>query len=289
MVNDLSRSEKYLEAMKAKIKPGDIVLEVGTGAGLLTCLAAKLGAKHVYTVEQSPALFKVACRTVELNGLADKVTLIHANSRDLKESGVIKQPIDVFVTETIGAQGLDEGILNVFADVKPLLAPEARVIPETVQFKHCLVNMSGIREQFEVMNPILGVDLTALNQELQPNDHFWINPIEVMNPIEMWRETSTTAHTPILSLLDFTPRECIQTMQITQDNVCDGLLNWSEFSLSPNNTIETRCRHFGNHWANSVYLMDRCFVTQAQTCTSTLRVNNDHLGWFVSWTISTPQ
>jgi len=283
MVNDVSRGEKYLEAMKAKIKPGDIVLEVGTGAGLLACLAAKLGAKHVYTVEQSPELFRVACKTVEQNGLADKVTLINANSRELKDSGVIKQPIDVFVTETIGTQGLDEGILNIFADVKPLLAPNARIIPETVQFKHCLVNMSGIREQLEVMNPILGVDLSSLNAELQSNNHFW------MHPIEMWRELSTTAGTPIFNLLDFESQESIQTMQITRDNVCDGLLNWSEFSLSHSNTIETRYRHFGNSWANSIYFMDRCFVTRAQTCTATMRVNDDRLGWVLNWTIKTPE
>ncbi len=90
MVNDLFRGEKYLEAMRAKIKPGDVVLEVGTGAGLLTCLAARLGAKRVYTVEQSPALYQIACKTVAANGLSDKVTLINANSRELQTLGVIK-------------------------------------------------------------------------------------------------------------------------------------------------------------------------------------------------------
>jgi len=282
MVNDLSRGEKYLEAMRAKIRPGDIVLEVGTGAGLLTCLAAKLGAKHVYTVEQSRILYRVACKTVEQNGLSDKVTLINANSRDLKAIGAIKEPIDVFVTETIGAQGLDEGIINVFKDVKPFLAPNARIIPETVQFKHCLINMSGIREQLEVTTPIFDVDLSALNDELPSNNHFW------MNPIEMWRVISTTSATPVFDLLDFEPHDCTQTMQITRDNVCDGLLNWAEFLLSPNNTIETRCRHFGGNWANSLYLMNRCYVTRSQMCRSTMRIADDRLDWLFNWTIGEP-
>jgi precorrin-6B methylase 2 len=283
MVNDLFRGEKYLDAMKAKIRPGDVVLEVGTGAGLLTCLAARLGAKHVYTVEQSPALYQIAGRTVATNGLSDQVTLINANSRELQTLGIIKEPIDVFVTETIGTQGLDEGIINVFADVKPLLAPQARVIPETVQFKHCLLNMSGIREQLEVMEPILGVDMGALNEEVRSNNHFW------MSPIEMWREISTTASTPVFSLLDFELQECTQTMQITRDSMCDGLLNWSEFCLGPNNTIETRYRHYGNSWANSLYLMTRCRVLRSQTCTSTMRINDDRISWVLNWTINAPK
>jgi precorrin-6B methylase 2 len=280
MVNDLFRGEKYLEAMKAKINPGDVVLEVGTGAGLLTCLAARLGASHVYTVDQSPALYQVACRTVAANGLTDKVTLINANSRELQSLGIINKPIDVFVTETIGTQGLDEGIVNIFADVKPLLAPGARVIPETVQFKHCLLNMSGIREQLEIMNPILGVDMSSLNEEIHSNNHFW------MSPIEMWREISTTATTPVFSLLDFDFPECTQTMQITREINCDGLLNWSEFYLSPNNIIETRYRDYGNSWANSLYLMTRCRVAVGQTCTSTMRVKDDRLSWVLNWTIN---
>lgn len=75
-------------------------------------------------------------------------------------------------------------------------------------------------------------------------------------------------------------------MQITRDNVCDGVLNWSEFVLSPCNTIETRYRHFGNNWGNSIDFMDRCYVTQSQTCTMTMRISDDRLGWNLNWTIA---
>ncbi len=281
MVNDLPRGQKYFEAMQAKIRPGDIVLEVGTGAGLLSCLAARLGAKHVYTVEQSPVLHQVARNVIEANGLSDKITLIKAHSKDLQSLGIIKQPIDVFVTETIGPQGLDEGILPIFEDVKALLAPQARVIPESVKFRHCLVNMSGIREQAEVMHPILGVDLSALNDEVKSNNLEW------MNPIEQWREVSTTAETPNFELLNFEPAVCTQTMSIISDNICDGMLNWAEFQLSKDVSIETRYRHFGCNWANSIHFMARSLVAHGQTCTSHLRFGDDRLSWELNWKIET--
>jgi precorrin-6B methylase 2 len=279
MVNDLPRAQRYLEAMQAKIQPGDIVLEVGTGAGLLSCLAARLGAAHVYTVEQSPVLHRVAREVVAVNGLSDKITLINAHSRDLKSLNVIQQPIDVFVTETIGTQGLDEGIITIFDDIGCLLAPGARLIPETVRFKHCLVNMSGIREQVEMLHPILGVDLSPLNAEVKSNNMYW------MYPIEPWRELSTTAETPERELLDFKPESSTQHLEIISDNVCDGMLNWAEFRLAAGVSIETRYRYHGASWANSVHFMHRGWVHRGQTCTSDFRYSEDRLSWALNWTI----
>jgi precorrin-6B methylase 2 len=168
-----------------------VALEVGTGAGLLSCIAARLGAKHVYSVEQSPVLYRVAQKVVETNGLSDTITLLNVHSKDLVALGAIKEPIDVFVTETIGTHGLDEGIALILDHVKPLLSPKAKIIPESIRFKHCLVNMSGVREQAEILNPILGLDLSALNAELTSNNFFWLHPIEP------WREVSTTAEAPV--------------------------------------------------------------------------------------------
>ncbi|MGA3120476.1 MAG: 50S ribosomal protein L11 methyltransferase [Polyangiaceae bacterium] len=281
MVNDLPRGQKYSDAMKAKIRRGDLVLEVGTGAGLLSCIAARLGAKHVYSVEQSPLLYRVARKVVETNGLSDKITLLNVHSKDLVGLGVIQEPIDVFVTETIGTQGIDEGILLILDHVKPLLSPKAKIIPENIVFKHCLVNMSGIREQVEVLGPILGFDLSALNAEVGTNQLFW------MQPIEPWREVSTTVRTPTYDLMDFKPRDSTQVSEVIRENVCDGMLNWAEFKLAKGISIETRYRSFGGNWANSIHFMQRMLVSRGQVCTATFRIRDDKLSWDLNWTVAT--
>jgi precorrin-6B methylase 2 len=279
MVNDLPRGERYYEAMKAKIRRGDVVLEVGTGAGLLSCLAVRLGAKHVYTVEQSPALHRVAKAVFEANGVADKITLLNVHSKDLQALGAIREPIDVFITETIGTQGLDEGILLIFEHVKPLLAPKARVIPESVTFKHCLVNLSGIRERVEVLHPIFGFDLSALNRELESNNLYWLNPLE------HWREVSTTAETRSYDLLDFSPVESNQALDIIGTNICDGMLTWADFKLSKHVSLDTRYRHLGCSWANSIHFMERGMVEHGQPCTSQFNIREDKIGWTMNWLI----
>jgi precorrin-6B methylase 2 len=279
LVNDLERGERYLAAMKAKIRPGDVVLEVGTGAGLLSCLAARLGAKHVYTIEQSPVLHRVARQVFEVNGLSEKITLLNCHSKDLVGLGAIKEPVNVFVTETIGTQGLDEGILLVFEHVRPLLAADARVIPESVTFKHCLVNMSGIREQVQIMHPIFGFDLSPLNAELKSNTLYW------MQPLEPWREISTTAETKSFDMLDFKALPSAQELEIIANNICDGLLTWADFKLSDRIHIETRNRYFGANWANSVHFMDRLLVTRGQSCVSQFTVAEDRFSWHMNWDI----
>jgi precorrin-6B methylase 2 len=279
MVNDLGRGEKYRQAMSAKIRPGDVVLEVGTGAGLLSCLAVRLGAKHVYTVERSPVMHEVAKKVFAANGVSDRITLLHAGSEQLVALGAIREPIDVFVTETIGALGLEEGILPIFEHVKPLLTPKSKVIPERVKFKHCLVNMSGIRERIEILEPIFGFDFGALNAELKSNVSFGYIPIDP------WRELSTTAETRAYELSDFTPDDSNQDMLIVKTNVCDGMLTWAEFELAEDVVLDTRCRDLRDSWANVVYMMKRTPVEYGERCASQFRISDDRVSWVMTWDI----
>ena len=44
MVIDERRTRPYVEALKRTVKPGDVVLDIGTGTGFFAFLAAQLGA-----------------------------------------------------------------------------------------------------------------------------------------------------------------------------------------------------------------------------------------------------
>jgi precorrin-6B methylase 2 len=277
MVNDLARGERYGEAMLAKIRPGDVVLEIGTGAGLLSCMAARLGAKHVYTVERSSVMHEVAKKVFAVNGLSDKITLIHAGSDELVALKAIPEPVDVFVTETIGAFGLDEGILPIFEHVKPLLSPTTKVIPEKMKFKHCLVNMSGIRERIEILEPIFGFEFSALNAELKSNLFFGYNPIDA------WREVSTTADTRTYDLANFTSEDSDQEMMVVRSNVCDGMLTWTEFELADGVILDTRCRDLRDSWANVIHMMKRTTVEYGQRYSTQFRINDDRVSWVLDW------
>jgi hypothetical protein len=54
-------------------RPDDVVLDIGTGSGVLAVAAARAGARRVYAVEASDTA-EVAARVFEVNGVQDKVT-----------------------------------------------------------------------------------------------------------------------------------------------------------------------------------------------------------------------
>ena len=62
-----------VEALEDVVRPGDCVLDVGTGTGILALVAARLGASAVDAVDIDPEAVRVARENVERNGLGDIV------------------------------------------------------------------------------------------------------------------------------------------------------------------------------------------------------------------------
>ncbi len=71
MLHDERRTGDYLRALAAAVRPDDVVLDIGTGSGVLAVAAARAGARRVYAVEASD-IAEVAARVFEVNGVQDR-------------------------------------------------------------------------------------------------------------------------------------------------------------------------------------------------------------------------
>ncbi|MCQ2520591.1 MAG: methyltransferase, partial [Lachnospiraceae bacterium] len=68
----------------ATLKTGDKVLDMGTGTGIIPILlSAKTDASHFTALEIQPDSADMARRSVELNGLSDKISIVEG---DIKEA-----------------------------------------------------------------------------------------------------------------------------------------------------------------------------------------------------------
>ena len=130
MLEDVPRTLAYREALQRCIRPDDIVVDVGTGTGVLAALAAQAGAAQVYAIERSPNTAKLAKAFFAANGLADRITVIEGDSTEIS----LPQKARVMVSEIIGNDPLDEGIIRTTQDaIARLLEPNPRLIPGRLQ------------------------------------------------------------------------------------------------------------------------------------------------------------
>jgi len=127
MLVDRQRTEAFLAALMAEVRPGDVVVDIGAGTGVLSMFAAMAGARHVYAIEEGP-IGEVAARAIERNGFMHRITLLRGTSTEVE----LPERATVLVTETIGNVGLEEGITGWVRDAwERLLTPDARVVPRS--------------------------------------------------------------------------------------------------------------------------------------------------------------
>ena len=125
MLHDHRRTNDYIAAIEAAVRPDDVVLDIGTGSGILAVAAVRAGARHVYAVEASD-IADVAAEVFAMNGVADRVTLIPGWSRELQ----LPERADLLVAELIGNEPFEEEILETTLDARRrLLKAGARLVP----------------------------------------------------------------------------------------------------------------------------------------------------------------
>lgn len=143
---DKVKLDRYEAALKSVIKPGDVVLDLGAGTGILGLLAARAGAGHVYSVD-SGSIIATTEAIAQASGLADRMTFIRGSSTRLQ----LPHPVDVVVCDQIGGMAYDAGVLDYFADVRTrLLRPNGRLVPGSFQLLAAPVESSDWDEKVGV-------------------------------------------------------------------------------------------------------------------------------------------
>lgn len=128
MIRDSARTEAFRSAIFAVVKPGDVVLDVGAGSGILGMFAAQAGAKTVYSAEPTEVA-NLAAHLVWRNGLSGTVHVIQADA----ESLMLPEPVDVIVSEWLGTIGVDENLLGMVLTARDRwLKPGGKLIPARV-------------------------------------------------------------------------------------------------------------------------------------------------------------
>jgi predicted RNA methylase len=130
MVDDPLRTRPLLNAIRKVVRPGDIVIDIGTGLGILAIAAADAGAERVYAIDCDAEAIAYAKSASKKEGLDDFIEFIEGLSFHSK----IDEKADLIICETVGSFAFDEGILTTLKDAKErFLKPNGRIIPRTLE------------------------------------------------------------------------------------------------------------------------------------------------------------
>src|SRR5262245_66163182 len=86
------RVNAFRRAVEETVRPGDTVLDLGSGTGILGLFACAAGARRVYAVEET-GLVELAREVARANGFADRITFLQRFSRHAE----LPERVDVVV------------------------------------------------------------------------------------------------------------------------------------------------------------------------------------------------
>lgn len=125
MLADTGRTHAYARALAARVRPGAVVLDLGTGSGVFAVLACRAGASRVYAVE-SDDIIEVARQLARANGCAERITFLQGRSTAID----LPERVDGMVADVHGALSFFRDALAAVIDARQrFLRPEGWVVP----------------------------------------------------------------------------------------------------------------------------------------------------------------
>jgi SAM-dependent methyltransferase len=248
MVSDRPRTDAFAAAIGEVVQPGDVVLDVGTGTGILAMFAAKAGARKVYAIDATE-IADVATDLVKANGLSNQIQIFHGRAGELQ----LEQKVDLIISEWLGHAAFAEGMLHVVLDARDHhLTTTGRMLPAKVRVllapldEPLLYNREGPgfwRER------IHGLDFSSL-QEVELSQgrmiQIQVDPAALLAPgqalLELDLLTASAKDATFEGQLEFVP---------VRDGVLNGFCVWFEAELSRSVVLDTGPSSPETHWAQT--------------------------------------
>jgi len=180
MLTDKVRMQSYYKSIfnNESCFADKIVLDVGTGSGILAIWAAQAGASKVYAVEAT-AVAHQARKLVVANNLEDKIIVIHAKMEEV----TLPEKVDIIISEWMGYFLLRESMLDSVLVARDrwlktggalypshatmFLAPISYEDEVNNKYKDYLSAMDGWVEFIEDTKTSFGVDMSCLTGSFQ--------------------------------------------------------------------------------------------------------------------------
>jgi SAM-dependent methyltransferase len=289
MIRDRIRTEAFRSAIESVVRPGDVVLDVGAGSGILSLFAARAGAARVYAVERTTVAV-LAQRLAAANGVGEIVQVFHGDVMEIELPG----RADVIVSEWLGGFGIDEGMLGpVIAARDRWLKPGGAMIPRSVTAWTALVHdrYSGEIAGFLRDHPY-GLNLDDL-AEMTVNEIFYSGTFRHLaagdrrsEPARLW--TTDAKLVPLEQAQ--APHQAETLLPVRGHGTANALALWFSAELAPGISLSVGPGDLPTHWGMTTAPLRRPvqltpgMVVRARVRTAPARP----IGTWTSWAVALP-
>jgi hypothetical protein len=261
MLGDRDRTGSWTSAVGVVVRPDDVVVDIGTGSGVLAIAAAAAGARHVYAIEATN-MADLARRIVQDSGHAERITVL----RGWSSAVTLPERAGVLVSELIGHEPLSEGMLSVVIDARRrLLNDHPRFVPHRLRILATAVSLPDDERNALLPTPVnlqnweewYGIDARALRDVLLNRS------CEVRLSHERGRRLTILTQPAVVADLDMANADSpvvngsARVTGLAEGDI-DAVMIHFEADLAPEITVSSQPDvASAGHWGNPVFLMQQ--------------------------------
>lgn len=248
LLADVGRVDRFREAVHEVVRPGDVVVDLGTGTGLLAYFACQAGAARVFAIEEGPVV-DLAREIAMVNGFDDRVEFFDDRSYRVE----LPERADVLISETLWNFGVGEGMVGFLADARRrFLKPGARSIPVAIELHIAAVQNHRVYQQLhDRPRDRHGIDFSTIRHSQ-------------VNNVQMPHLHSDDFLAPPAQLLDTRLDESAATdfdaavaVRITRAGVMHGICGWFRCWLTPTISLDNEPPSVTSSWAHAFFPLQK--------------------------------
>ncbi len=241
MVQDRRRVQAFHQGLLARVKPGDVVVDIGSGTGVLSFLAYKCGASRVIGLERTD-IIETARKTKELNFPDAPIEFVRTDAR----SGRLPEvKADVLVCELLGNFGLEEDIVPILRRVRSrMLRRSGITIPSALDLVACPVQSDEVHAELTGWRRRRYHDIDF--SPFQPLAFNRVYHIE-NESLRLIAKPAVLRHVDLMSV-ERAPSRMSAEFVASRAAVLHGFVTWFDAELAPSVSLSSGPRAGGTHW-----------------------------------------
>ena len=249
LIADRIRCQSYRQAINETVKKGNVVVDIGTGSGLLSYFAVEAGAKVVYAIEQNSAIIEDAKLIAKANCVDDRVVFIKGLSININ----LPQKADVIISEILGSYSIEEDVVKYMTDAKKRFLKRGGILmPARIEMYIAPVEAQKIYRSEIIFweKKLYGFDFQSVREKAVN-----VRYAETLNQKGILAEPARIQAIDFYRFNGAVELYIDKTaiFHIKKRGIIHGLAGWFKAKLSDNITLSTSPYDKLTHWKNNFF------------------------------------